>query len=55
MNEVEVMKIIDVVMQDLDYDLHKECFTYIEEHDEGSEFHKKREYLLSIAMKAISK
>jgi len=54
-SEIEVTKIIDVVMQDLDYDLHKECFVYIDEHEDGSEFHKKREHLLSIAMKAISK
>ena len=49
----DIMKIIDVVMEDLDYDLHKECFRYIDEHEVGSEFHKKRDYLLAICKNAL--
>lgn len=55
MNDSGIMKIIGVVMAVLDYDLYKECFLYIDEHDDGSEFHKKRESLLAMCKKELSK
>ena len=52
-SEDDMLRVIDVIMQYLDYDLHKECFTYLDEHEEGSEFHQKRKYLLSLVRGAL--
>jgi len=56
MEDKLLLKIIDVVVEEVDYDLHKDMFRYYEDYDyEGSRVKEQRERLIRICKEQIKK